>query len=76
MATLYVRDVPAAFHRHFKVLCATRSLSIRTEVIYLIEEELAAVDDIKAALGTVLSPALSAGGNQRRDLAPDHAEAP
>ena len=56
MATLYVREVPAALHRRFKVLCATRGVSIRAEVIRLIEQELAAVDDIKAAFDAVLSP--------------------
>ena len=57
MATLYVRDVPDALHRRFKLLCATRGLSIRAEVIRLIEQELAMVDDIEAALRAVLGPA-------------------
>lgn len=56
MATLYVRDVPAALHRRFKLLCVTRGRSIRAEVIRLIGEELGAVDDIEVALGAVLGP--------------------
>ena len=57
MATLYIRDVPDPLHRRFKLLCATRGLSIRAEVLRMIEEELGRVDDIKAALSAVLSPA-------------------
>ena len=57
MATLYVRDVPAALQRRrFKLLCVTRGRSIRAEVIRLIGEELGAVDDIEVALGAVLGP--------------------
>jgi len=54
MATLYIRDVPDPIHRRFKLLCATRGVSIRTEVIRLIEQELAKVDDIECALSAVL----------------------
>ena len=43
--------------RRFKLLCATRGLSIRAEVSRLIEQELAKVDDIDAALRAVLGPA-------------------
>ena len=57
MATLYIRKVPDALHRRFKLLCATRGLSIRAEVLRMIEEELGRADDIKAALSAVLSPA-------------------
>ena len=57
MATLYLRDVPDPLHRRFKLLCATRGLSIRAEVSRLIEQELAKVDDIDAALRAVLGPA-------------------
>ena len=56
MATLYVRD-PRRLHRRFKLLCATRGVSIRAEVIRLIEQELVMVDDIEAALRAVLGPA-------------------
>ena len=42
--------------RRFKLLCATRGLSIRAEVSRLIEQELAKVDDIDAALRAVLGP--------------------
>ena len=37
-------------------LCVTRGRSIRAEVIRLIGQELAAVDDIEVALGAVLGP--------------------
>ena len=57
MATLYVRDVPDSLHHRFKLLCATRGLSIRAEVLRLIEEELANADEIEAALRAVLGPA-------------------
>ena len=50
MATLYLRDVPDPLQLRFKLLCATRGLSIRAEVSRLIEQELAKVDDIDAAL--------------------------
>ena len=56
-ATLYARDVPDPLQRRFKLLCATRGLSIRAEVIRLIEQELAMVDDIEAAVRAVLGPA-------------------
>ena len=55
MATLDVRDLPDSLHRRW---AATRGgVSIRAEVIRLIEQELAMVDDIEAALGAVLGPA-------------------
>ncbi|MDE0449459.1 MAG: hypothetical protein OXH96_22555 [Spirochaetaceae bacterium] len=57
MATLYVRDLPDSLHRRFKLLCATRGVTIRAEVIRLIEEELTKVADIEAALRAVLGPA-------------------
>ena len=57
MATLYVRDVPDPLHHRFKLLCATRGLSIRAEVLRLIEQELAKADEIEAALRAVLGPA-------------------
>ena len=57
MATLQVRDLPDASIAAFKLLCATRGVSIRAEVIRLIEQELAMVDDIEAALRAVLGPA-------------------
>ena len=57
MATLYIRDVPDPIHRRFKLLCAARGVSIRTEVTRLIEEELANVDAIEGALRAVLGTA-------------------
>ena len=58
---------PDHLHRRFKLLCATRGLSIRAEVIRLIEQELAKVDDIEAALRAVLGPA-----PERRRRPPAH----
>ena len=63
MATLYVRDVPAGLHRRFKLLCVTRGRSIRAEVIRLIGQELAAVDDIEVALGAVNGPSAGSRAN-------------
>ena len=57
MATLYLRDVPDPLQLRFKLLCATRGLSIRAEVLRLIEDELTKVDEIEAALRAVLGPA-------------------
>ena len=57
MATLSVRALPDPLHRRFKLLCATRGLWMRAEVIRPIERELAMVDDLEAALRAVLGQA-------------------